>query len=156
MRIRPLLFCALSSSLLAACGGTTASDQQSPAASTPATAATVAVSDNAKLGKILVDGAGRTLYLFQADTGASSTCYTACAQYWPPLLTNGAPAAGAGVSASLLGTTQRSDGSIEVTYAGHPLYYVVTDHNPGDATGQGVTNFGAPWYVVGADGKEIT
>jgi predicted lipoprotein with Yx(FWY)xxD motif len=118
-------------------------------------AAAVAVAQNAKLGQILVDGNGRTLYLFEADKGSASTCYGACATYWPPLLTGGPPQAGTGATASLLGTTKRSDGTTEVTYAGHPLYYVVTDHNPGDATGQGVNNYGALWDVVGPDGKKI-
>ena len=113
------------------------------------------MADNSKLGKILVDGSGRTLYVFLADKGTSSTCYGQCATYWPPLLTNGAPQAGTGVTGSLLGTTTRTDGTTEVTYGGHPLYYVVTDHNPGDATGQGVNNFGAVWNVVGPDGKQI-
>jgi predicted lipoprotein with Yx(FWY)xxD motif len=113
------------------------------------------VATNPKLGPILVDGNGRTLYLFEADKGTSSTCYSACAQYWPPLLTDGAAQPGVGVTASLLGTTSRTDGTTEVTYGGHPLYYVVTDHNPGDATGQGVDNFGARWDVVGPDGKQI-
>ena len=135
----------------AACGGS-----NTPAStSTPSGAATVAVAGNAKLGQILVDGSGRTLYLFEADKGTTSTCYGSCATYWPPLLTNGAPKAGVGVNASLLGTTKRNDGALEVTYGGHPLYYVVTDHNPGDATGQGVNNFGAPWEVVGPDGTKI-
>jgi predicted lipoprotein with Yx(FWY)xxD motif len=137
-----------------ACGNSTATTTSTPAA-TPASAATVAVATNPKLGQILVDASGRTLYLFEADKGANSSCYSACAQYWPPLLTNGAPQPGAGVTASLLGTTSRTDGTTEVTYGGHPLYYVVTDHNPGDATGQGVNNFGAPWDVVGPDGKQI-
>ena len=110
---------------------------------------------NDKLGGILVDGSGRTLYLFEADKSTKSTCYGACATYWPPLLTSGAPQAGTGANAALLGTTRRTDGTTEVTYAGHPLYYVVTDHNPGDATGQGVNNFGAPWDVVGRDGNQI-
>jgi predicted lipoprotein with Yx(FWY)xxD motif len=139
-----------------ACGGGSvvqpASSSQ-PSASAPT--ATVAVANNPKLGQILVDGNGRTLYLFEADKGASSACYGACATYWPPLLTGGAPSAGAGVNAALLGTTKRTDGTTEVTYAGHPLYYVVTDHNPGDTTGQAVNNFGAPWYVVGTDGNKI-
>ena len=136
-----------------ACGNSTATT--SPSGAPPASAATIAVATNSKLGQILVDGSGRTLYLFEADKGTSSTCYSGCAQYWPPLITNGAPKAGAGVTASLLGTTIRTDGTTEVTYGGHPLYYVVTDHNPGDATGQGVNNFGAPWDVVGPDGKQI-
>lgn len=137
-----------------ACGGSSPSSASSPAPTVTATA-TVAVANNAKLGQILVDGSGRTLYLFQADKSTTSTCYGACAQYWPPLLTSGAPQAGSGANASLLGTTQRTDGTLEVTYGGHPLYYVVTDHNPGDATGQGLNNYGAPWNVVGPDGKQI-
>jgi predicted lipoprotein with Yx(FWY)xxD motif len=137
-----------------ACGGST-SNASSSAPATAAAAATVSVASNAKLGQILVDGNGRTLYLFEADKSSSSTCYGACATYWPPLLTGGAPIAGSGVMASLLGTTKRTDGTTEVTYGGHPLYYVVTDHNPGDATGQAVNNFGAAWFVVGTDGKKI-
>jgi predicted lipoprotein with Yx(FWY)xxD motif len=141
---------------VAACGGSASTGSGSPSPSAPAAAtATVSVAMNAKLGQILVDGNGRTLYLFEADKGSSSTCYGACATYWPPLLTGGAPMAGTGVNVSLLGTTRRSDGTTEVTYGGHPLYYVVTDHNPGDATGQGVSNFGAAWYVVGTNGSRI-
>jgi predicted lipoprotein with Yx(FWY)xxD motif len=141
--------------LAAACGG---SNSPSAAAS-PSSAsapATVAVATNSKLGPILVDGAGHTLYLFVADTGGTSTCYQSCAQYWPPLLTSGAPQAGTGANASLLSTTKRTDGTTEVTYGGHPLYYVVTDHNPGDATGQAVNNFGALWFAVGPDGKQVS
>ena len=137
----------------AACGGPASTASTSPSAAAPA--ATVSVATNAALGKILVDGSGRTLYLFEADKGTASTCYGACAAYWPPLLTGTAPQAGAGVNPSLLATTRRTDGTTEVTYGGHPLYYVVTDHNPGDATGQGVNNFGAPWDVVGPDGNQV-
>jgi predicted lipoprotein with Yx(FWY)xxD motif len=149
---KAILFAALLAAV--ACGSPTATSS-SPAPATPTSAATIAVANNSKLGQLLVDGSGRTLYLFEADKGTSSTCYGQCAAYWPPLLTNGAPIAGTGASASLLGTTTRTDGTVEVTYGGHPLYYVVTDHNPGDATGQGVNNFGAPWDVVGPDGKQI-
>jgi predicted lipoprotein with Yx(FWY)xxD motif len=155
MKSKLLLTGAIASALLAAaCGG---SNSPSAAAS-PSSAgapANVAVATNSKLGSILVDGAGRTLYLFAADTGSASTCYTSCAQYWPPLLTNGAPQAGTGATASLLSTTKRTDGTTEVTYGGHPLYYVVTDHNPGDATGQAVNNFGALWWVVSPAGAAI-
>jgi predicted lipoprotein with Yx(FWY)xxD motif len=108
-----------------------------------------------KLGKILVDSKGLTLYLFAADTGTSSTCSGACAGAWPPLITKGTPTAGTGVKASLLGTTKRSDGTLEVTYAGHPLYTYAGDTGPGQTTGQALPQFGAPWYVVGADGKAI-
>jgi predicted lipoprotein with Yx(FWY)xxD motif len=108
-----------------------------------------------KLGKILVDSKGLTLYLFAADTGTSSTCSGACAAAWPPLTTKGKPTAGTGVKASLLGTTKRSDGTLEVTYAGHPLYYYAGDTAAGQTTGQALPQFGAPWYVVGTDGKAI-
>jgi predicted lipoprotein with Yx(FWY)xxD motif len=143
--------------LLAAvsCGGSAPQSSASPAPSRPVAPATVALASNPRFGSILADGNGRTVYLFEADKGSSSTCYGACAAYWPPVLTNGAPAAANGVNPSLLGTTKRTDGTTEVTYAGHPLYYVVTDRSPGDATGQAVNNFGAAWYVLGMDGNKI-
>ena len=84
-----------------------------------------------------------------------STCSGACAQAWPPLTTSGTPKAGGKVKASLLGTTTRSDGSREVTYAGHPLYYFEGDSAPGQTTGQGSDGFGAPWWVVSPAGKAI-
>jgi predicted lipoprotein with Yx(FWY)xxD motif len=96
-----------------------------------------------------------TVYLFVADTGTSSTCNTACATVWPPVLTTGAPQAGTGATASLVGTTTRTDGTIEVTYAGHPLYYFVQDKSPGDTTGQGVNSFGALWWVLSPSGAAI-
>ena len=146
--------------LFAACGSSTsstasASPSTSPAASPAATGATIAVATNSKLGQILVDGKGMTLYLFVADTGTSSTCYTSCAQVWPPVLTSGPPQAGAGATASLLGTTTRTDGTTEVTYAGHPLYYFVQDKQPGDTTGQGVNGFGGLWWVLTPSGAAV-
>ena len=107
------------------------------------------------LGRILVDSKGITLYDFVKDKGTTSVCYGACAALWPPLLTTGKPVAGPGVRASLLGTTRRKDGKLEVTYGGHPLYYFVTDRKPGQTTGQGVNQFGGPWWVLSAAGKEI-
>jgi predicted lipoprotein with Yx(FWY)xxD motif len=121
----------------------------------PATTATTIAVATSKLGQILVDGNGMTLYLFVADTGTTSTCYTSCATIWPPVLTTGAPQAGTGASASLLGTTTRTDGKIEVTYAGHPLYYFVQDKTAGDTTGQGVNSFGALWWVLSPSGAAI-
>ena len=97
-----------------------------------------------RLGQVLVDGKGRTVYLFVADSGTKSTCKgSACVQYWPPVLTTGVPQAGAGANVSLLGTTTRQDGTTEVTYAGHPLYYFISDNKAGDVTGQGINGFGA-------------
>jgi predicted lipoprotein with Yx(FWY)xxD motif len=149
--------------LTAACGGTTstataspaASPAASPVASPAATGTKIAVATNPKLGQLLVDDKGMTVYLFVADTGTASTCYTSCASIWPPVLTNGAPQAGTGADASLLGTTTRTDGKIEVTYAGHPLYYFVQDKAAGDATGQGVNGFGGLWWVLTPSGAAM-
>jgi predicted lipoprotein with Yx(FWY)xxD motif len=107
------------------------------------------------LGTFLVDAKGRALYLWDADHGTMSTCSGACAQAWPPLTTAGTPKAGAKVKASLLGTTTRSDGSREVTYAGHPLYYYAGDSAAGQTSGQGSDSFGSPWWVVSPAGKAI-
>ena len=115
---------------------------------------TVAIAKS-RLGRILVDSKGITLYDFVKDKGGSSSCYGACAALWPPLITKGKPHAGQGLRASLLGTTKRKDGKLEVTYNRHPLYYFVSDRKPGQTTGQGVNQFGAPWWVLSAAGKEI-
>jgi predicted lipoprotein with Yx(FWY)xxD motif len=107
------------------------------------------------LGRILVDSRGITLYDFVPDKGSMSSCYGACAALWPPVLTHGKPIAGPGVRASLLGTTRRKDGKLEVTYNRHPLYYWVGDHKPGQTTGQGLNQFGGPWWVLSPAGEEI-
>lgn len=121
---------------------------------TPVGGATVSVRSS-ELGQILVDGQGRTLYLFEADTSERSTCSGSCAAAWPPLTTSGTPKAGQGVSADLLGTTIRDDGSTGVTYNGHPLYYYQGDQKPGDTNGQDLLQFGAKWYVLNMAGNKI-
>jgi predicted lipoprotein with Yx(FWY)xxD motif len=142
--------------LAAACGGSSPSTSSaSPSPSPVATGTKIAVATNAKLGSILVDDKGMTVYLFVADTGTTSTCYTSCAAIWPPVLTDGAPQAGTGAQASLLGTTTRTDGKVEVTYAGHPLYYFVQDKAAGDAKGQAINGFGALWWVMSPAGVAI-
>ena len=133
--------------------GTRANSATSPG-DKPANGTMVKIA-NSPLGRILVDSKGITLYDFVADKGTTSVCYGACAALWPPLLTHGKPIAGPGVRASLLGTTKRSDGKLEVTYGGHPLYYFVSDRKPGQTTGEGVNQFGAPWWVLSAAGTEI-
>jgi predicted lipoprotein with Yx(FWY)xxD motif len=142
------------------CGSSNTTSQASPSPiaspSVAASGTTIAVATNAKLGQILVDGKGITLYLFVKDTGPISTCYDACAQIWPPVLTTGTPQAGNGVAAELLGTTTRNDGKLEVTYNHHPLYYIVQDKKAGDATGQGVDGFGGLWWVLAPSGAPIT
>jgi len=110
---------------------------------------------SSKLGRILVDRRGRTLYLFEKDKNGKSACYGACASYWPPLLTRAKPVAGARVKAKLLGVTRRKNGTRQVTYAGHPLYRYVADSKAGQTTGEGSTLFGAGWDVVAPSGKKI-
>jgi predicted lipoprotein with Yx(FWY)xxD motif len=107
------------------------------------------------LGNVLVDGDGRTLYLWKADKGTDSACDGACATAWPPLITAGKSTAAAGVSAAKLGTTKRADGRTEVTYNGHPLYTFSGDSAPGQTNGQESDGFGAEWYVVSAAGNAI-
>ena len=146
--------------LAVACGGSSpsaaaSSPSPNPSPSPAATGTTIAVATNAKLGQILVDGKGITVYLFVADSGTTSNCYTSCAAIWPPVLTTGAPQAGTGADASLLGTTMRTDGKTEVTYAGHPLYYFVQDKASGDATGQGINGFGGLWWVLTPSGAAM-
>jgi predicted lipoprotein with Yx(FWY)xxD motif len=126
------------------------------AASKPTKPATVKTRTAGDLGKIVVDGRSRTLYLFEKDKNGKSRCSGACATNWPPLLTKGKPKAGAGVKASKLGTTKRADGTTQVTYGGHPLYTFVADKNkPGSTKGQELDAFGAEWYVVGPNGKKV-
>ena len=120
-----------------------------------AVATTVAVASS-PLGQLVVDGSGRTLYLFEGDVNNTATCYDACAQAWPPLLTSGSPDAGANVTPADLATTTRRDGSVQVTFHGHPLYRFAGDKTAGDTTGQGLSAFGALWYVVGTNGAKIT
>ena len=124
-------------------------------AATSATGGATVKVAKSKLGSILVDSRGMTLYDFPPDKAGKSTCYGACAALWPPLLTKTMPTAGLGVHAALLGTTKRKDGKLEVTYNGHPLYFFVSDRKPGQTTGQGVNQFGAPWWVLSPAGKEI-
>lgn len=104
------------------------------------------------LGDILVNSQGLTLYAFANDSPAGSACTGSCAELWPPLTTEGAPGAGEGVNASLLGTINRPDGSSQLTYAGRPLYTFSEDGGPGDTNGQG---FGGVWFVLGPDGELI-
>lgn len=113
---------------------------------------TVAMAASAAFGPILVDDKGMTLYMFEKDTPDTSSCYGGCATNWPPLLTTGDPAAGEGVDAALLGVTERTDGTMQVTYNGWPLYYYAKDAQAGDLTGQGV---GDVWFVLAPDGSVL-
>jgi predicted lipoprotein with Yx(FWY)xxD motif len=123
----------------------TGASKSAPGAAQPGGPATVNIGQTAALGSFLVDSKGLTLYLFTKDTPNTSNCYGGCASYWPPLLTKGAPVAGAGVTASMLGTTTRTDGTTQVTYNGWPLYYYASDKAAGDVTGENVQGV---WFVV--------
>jgi predicted lipoprotein with Yx(FWY)xxD motif len=142
---------------LASCGSSN-DDNNATASAPPKTAsgksATLGV-ENTGLGKILDNSQGDTLYLFQADQGTKSACTGACATNWPPLRSSN-PTVGSGANASMLGTTQRTDGQAQVTYNGHPLYTFAGDKSPGDTSGQGVDAFGGLWYAVSPSGQQVT
>ena len=108
-----------------------------------------------KVGNVLATSSGRTLYLFMADKHGRSACYGQCATNWPPLMKKGTVSAATGVKTSLLGTTKRTNGKLQVTYKGHPLYLFKLDKSAGQISGQGLNFFGGKWYVVSAGGAAI-
>jgi predicted lipoprotein with Yx(FWY)xxD motif len=135
------LACALPA-VIAACGGSSSHQ------------ATVA-SAHSGLGTVLVDAQGRTLYLFEKDAHDMSSCSSACASAWPPATTTGTPKVTGAAAARLVGTTRRSDGTTELTYAGHPLYRYGGDQKAGQTRGEGLNQFGAEWYVLAPSGQKI-
>jgi predicted lipoprotein with Yx(FWY)xxD motif len=146
----------LSALVVAGCGGSSKSSAPpAPPKTTDGRSATIGVA-NVGLGTILVDTSGRTLYLFQKDTGTTSSCTGACAANWPPLRANGKPTLGSGANASMVGTTKRSDGKPQLTYNGHPLYLFTGDKKAGDTNGEGINAFGASWYAVSPAGNQVT
>ncbi|HET7591196.1 MAG TPA: hypothetical protein VFK14_13560 [Solirubrobacterales bacterium] len=132
----------------------TKSASAEPAAGAESGAGVVSLGNVQKLGMVLVDSKGMTLYDFHKDKGTTSSCYGPCAESWPPMLTEGEPTVGNGATASKLGTTERKDGTMQVTYAGHPLYTFVEDKKPGEANGNDVSAFGAQWYALKGSGEE--
>jgi predicted lipoprotein with Yx(FWY)xxD motif len=135
-------------------GGTSATSTQATTTTAPSSAAVVSVTSVPKLGRVLVDSKGFTLYDFHKDKGGQSACYGQCASVWPPLTTGSAPQPSNGAAASKLGTTKRSDGTLQVTYAGHPLYTYTADAKPGDANGNDIDSFGGEWYALQPNGEE--
>jgi predicted lipoprotein with Yx(FWY)xxD motif len=127
-----------------------------PSATHAAKAAGPVVSTaGSSLGRVLVDSRGRTLYLFEKDRNGKSACSGKCASFWPPLIASGKPRAAAGAKASLIGTTKRADGRMQVTYDHHPLYAFVKDTKKGQTKGEGVNAFGAEWYAVSPGGAKV-
>jgi predicted lipoprotein with Yx(FWY)xxD motif len=139
-------------------GGGGATPGSTRAGSSPAagSGATVVKASRSSLGMILTDARGRAVYLFEKDTGPRSSCYGTCATAWPPLLAaHGQPVAGSGVRAALLCTVRRANGSTQVTYGGHPLYYFTADQQPGDISGEGSQAFGGGWDLVSPAGAKV-
>jgi predicted lipoprotein with Yx(FWY)xxD motif len=175
---RPLSACSttVAVALLAAgCGSSSKTSPYAATSSPPASAATAPTSTppatsstsrptagalvgtkHIKLGTVLAAGPKmRTVYLFEADKGGVSACTGACTHAWPPVTTTGSPkAAGTALSADL-GTISRPDGTMQVTYKGHPLYFYSTDMDASDSYGQGIKSFGADWYVLAPTGRKI-
>jgi predicted lipoprotein with Yx(FWY)xxD motif len=116
--------------------------------------AVVSVANNPKLGSILVDSKGNTLYYFLKDKGGKSACNGACAGVWPPYTTSGAPQGEKGAQSSKLGTTKRTDGGTQVTYNNFPLYTYTGDSKPGDTNGNDFKQFGGEWYALTPAGEK--
>lgn len=138
-------------------GGSTSSEEtasSSEAGSSGNTVAVLTIASAPKVGPVLVDSKGFTVYDFHKDKGTTSSCYGGCAKVWPPVTTEGAPQTGEGAMSSKLGTTKRKDGTTQVTYAGHPLYTYVADKKPGEANGHDFSSFGAQWYALKSNGEE--
>jgi predicted lipoprotein with Yx(FWY)xxD motif len=135
-------------------GGTTAASQ-SP--TTPSgQAGTISAQNVSNIGTILVDSNGRTIYLFEKDSGTKSSCFGGCASSWPPVRAKGKPAVGSGLDDSLVGTTPRSDGAAQITYNSHPLYLFAGDQSAGQTNGQGLTEFGGSWFALNSAGEAVT
>src|SRR3954470_17491159 len=155
--IAALGLAAVTAAAAAGCGSSSnnsATASTAPPKTASGHAATVGLASTG-LGKILVDSRGDTLYLFKKDAGTTSACSGACASAWPPLRATGKPSIGTGVNPSLVGTTPRSDGKPQVTYAGHPVYLYTGDQAPGDTSGQGVNAFGAAWFALSGSGAQV-
>jgi predicted lipoprotein with Yx(FWY)xxD motif len=154
---------------LAGCGGDdddSGDETTAPAAAAPTTTATQTAqqaaatgttikTSNSQYGQVLFGGDDRAIYYFDKEKGSTSECYGACAEAWPPVLTEGAPQPGQGAQAGLLGTTERDDGTTQVTYDGHPLYYYVDDPK-GEVLCHNVNEFGGLWLAVQGNGQPVS
>ncbi len=143
--------CAL---LLSACAGAGVTTLSSPPTTDNSLTLTL---QHSPVGPILATGGGDTLYDFVPDTPTRSACINdGCVFQWPPLIQDGTVRVGKGVDPSLVATLQRPDGATQLSYGGHPLYLYNGDVSPGVIMGQGIDQDGGPWYVLDAQGKQIT
>jgi predicted lipoprotein with Yx(FWY)xxD motif len=162
LRIQLVAIAAIAIAALAGCGSASSSANDDPGTVSAKPTAATATAKGPKLkitdsdyGQILTSGRGRALYLFTADTGKTSNCSGDCATAWPPYIVKAKPAAGSGVKAGKVGTTRRSDGTLQATYAGHPVYFYEGDNEPGEVLCQAVNEFGGYWYVIQSSGKAV-
>ena len=167
IKLRLLFPVVIVAAAIAGCGSSSSSAKEDPP-SAPASASTatlVSAKSAAKgpklkivdsdYGEILASGRGRALYLFTADSGKTSNCSGDCATAWPPYIVKSKPVAGPGVKSGKIGTTRRSDGRLQATYAGHPVYFYEGDNEPGEVLCQAVNEFGGFWYVIRSSGKAV-
>ena len=165
MRFRLLPIAAIVAVAFAGCGSPSLSAKDAPVlAATTLGASTSAAPKqrgsklkviDSDYGRILADGRGRALYLFTSDRGRGSSCSGDCATAWPPYIVKSKPTAVAGAKPGLVGTTRRSDGKLQATYAGHPVYYYEGDRSPGEVNCQAAVEFGGYWYVLRSNGKAV-
>lgn len=150
------LLAGLAGVTLAACSGGGGAGPGFTVTPTTARPGVVISSERSPVGRVLATAGGRTLYDFAPDTPTSSACVSSlCTTLWPPLIVQAVPEVGPGLDQSLAGTIRRSDGQLQATYAGHPLYTWIGDPLPGMITGQALLNAGGYWYVVGVAGNQI-
>ncbi len=157
------LFALVGAIVIAGCGGggsssSTAESSGGESGATPAGNSggggegTISTAEISGLGKVLVDSEGMTVYLYTPDEGSTSVCYGGCEAAWPPVVAEGKPTAGEGAMFSALGTTKRKDGTMQVTYEGHPLYTFAADKGPGEANGQ---ESEGTWFVMDEAGSAV-
>ena len=136
-------------------GGYGSSSSSAGSSASHAASGNALAAQSTGLGKILTTDGGRTLYLFAKDKGPMSTCSGACAAGWPPFTATKKPAVSGGASSSDIKLVRRSDGKMQVTYKGHPLYFFTGDTSSGQTNGEGVNAFGAPWWAVSTTGSKV-
>jgi predicted lipoprotein with Yx(FWY)xxD motif len=158
------LLAALGALVLAGCGGGGGSstseggsggNEQTSSSSSEGGGTTLSAAEVSGLGTVLVNSEGFTVYQFGKDQGTTSSCYGECEEAWMPVTIKGAPTAGGGAISSQLGTTKRKDGTLQVTYAGHPLYTFIEDKGPGEANGNELEEFGGTWSALDEAGSAV-
>src|SRR3954464_8075067 len=138
--------------VVAGCGSSSSSSNTSSASSS----GPEVIAKSTPLGKVLTDGSGRTLYLFEKDTGPKSQCSGSCASNWPPFTSATKPGVSGGATGSDVTLINRSGGAMQVDYNGHPLYYYAGDKSAGAMNGQGISAFGASWFVLSPGGSKVS